>query len=418
MTVTNQQPIKKKLMLVPQYMQNFSCIGSDCEDSCCTGWRVNLDEATYKQYNRVRDTELTPLIEKHVNRVRSNASTNNYGKIKLEKDGSCPFLSEQKLCSIQLKLGEQFLSSTCSTYPRILNQVNDVFEKSATTSCPEVARLALLNPNGIEFDEIEEFVDSRSITHKTIKTNNKTSNKVDKYFWELRIFTIQVLQNRSYSLWERLIILGMFYQRVDEMIQTKNIDDIPRQIWVYSALIEDESLRNDLSNIPARYQVQMDLTKKLSDVRYLQGISNKRYLECFNETLLGIHCVEGTSIETMSEHYTAAYADYYEPFMNDHHYILENYLVNYVYKNMFPLGGHQSVYEAYVVMIVHYAMIKLHLIGMAGFHKGLTTDLAVKLIQSFAKTVEHNSLYVRNIFNLLKDNGYTSIAYISILIKN
>ena len=64
---------------------------------------------------------------------------------------------------------------------------------------------------------------------------------------------------------------------------------------------------------------------------------------------------------------------------------------------------YERFYDAFVVMVVHYAMIKLHLIGMAGFHKGLTTDLAVKLIQSFGKTVEHNNLYVRNIFQLLKD---------------
>ncbi|TVY08430.1 hypothetical protein FPZ49_18510 [Paenibacillus cremeus] len=211
----------------------------------------------------------------------------------------------------------------------------------------------------------------------------------------------------------------MFYQRVEECIQTKNIEEIPRQIGVFTHLIEEGSLREELANIPIRYQVQMDLTKRISDERVvLGGVNNPRYMECFSAMLHGIHCHDGVAIDTMAEHHTAAFSTYYQPFMEEHEYILENYLVNYAYKNMFPFGSHPGVYDNYVIMIVHYAMIKLHLIGMAGFHQGLTTELVIKLIQSFSKTVEHNTLFVRNIFKLLKDNQYTSMAYISILVKN
>ncbi|HIG18403.1 MAG TPA: aminotransferase class III-fold pyridoxal phosphate-dependent enzyme, partial [Candidatus Handelsmanbacteria bacterium] len=32
-----------------RYLTRFSCIGSECEDDCCHGWRVDIDEATYKK---------------------------------------------------------------------------------------------------------------------------------------------------------------------------------------------------------------------------------------------------------------------------------------------------------------------------------------------------------------------------------
>ncbi|MCH3023273.1 lysine-N-methylase, partial [Listeria monocytogenes] len=90
------------------------------------------------------------------------------------------------------------------------------------------------------------------------------------------------------------------------------------------------------------------------------------------------------------ERYADAYKKHYEPFMNEHEYMLENYLVNHVFKNLFPFTGEKDLFDAYVMLVMHYSLIKMHLIGMAGFHRTLTVDLIVKLIQSFAKTVEHN----------------------------
>ncbi|MFP3632204.1 flagellin lysine-N-methylase, partial [Burkholderia sp. SIMBA_045] len=82
----------------------------------------------------------------------------------MKSDLSCPFLNEEKLCSIQLKLGEDFLSHTCKTYPRVTQTVDDVVELSATLSCPEAARLALLNPNKMQFNRNEEARDTKPPT--------------------------------------------------------------------------------------------------------------------------------------------------------------------------------------------------------------------------------------------------------------
>lgn len=409
---------KTKTVLVPQYIRQFSCIGSACEDSCCVGWRVNIDEQTYKKYKRSDDFELAPIIEKNVTRNRSNPSSANFAKIKMNPNNACSFLNEEKLCKIQLNLGEDYLSTICASYPRIFNEVNGVKEKSATVSCPEIARLTLLNPDGIEFDEIEEVVDERFIINKKLDTHDKKlSSKVEKYFWELRIFTIQLLQNREYSLSDRLIILGMFYQKADEYIANKQVDQIPHLIGSYLSIIEEGSLKESLGSVPVQPIVQLELVKEMTEVRFFQGISNERYLECLSNMLNGLHYITGTPFEEVVKQYPVAY-ECYKPFMEENEYILENYLVNYVYKNMFPLSGTSHLFDDYVMLVVHYSMIKLHLIGMAGFHQGLNTELVIKLIQSFAKTVEHNSLFLKKLFDLLKENGYNTMPYMSILVKN
>jgi lysine-N-methylase len=60
----------------------------------------------------------------------------------------------------------------------------------------------------------------------------------------------------------------------------------------------------------------------------------------------------------------------------------------------------------------------MHLIGMSAFNKSLSDDLVVALIQSFAKTVEHNQQYINNIMELMRKNEFNTMAYMAILIKN
>ncbi|QED49595.1 flagellin lysine-N-methylase [Cytobacillus dafuensis] len=408
---------KASPLLIPQYVREFSCIGSACEDSCCAGWRVNIDEATYKKYKKTQDKELKPLFEKNIIRNRSNPSSVNFAKIKMRDGGRCSFLSEENLCKVQLNLGEDFLSNTCAIYPRTLNKINGVVEKSLTMSCPEAARLALLNPNGMEFDEAEELNTHGFILKELDTSNPKLMNKPIKYFWELRIFTIQVLQDRTYSLNERLIFLGLFFRKVQEAVDHGKLDSFQDIIAHYATMLANGGAKSDLSNVQTHLAIQMELCKELLDYRVAHGIGSERYKKCLSETLQGIEYTNEADVEEIAERYKEAFEEYFMPLMSEHEYILENYLVNYVFKNIFPFGN-KTMFDDYVMLILHYSIIKLHLIGMAGFHKGLTTELVITLIQSFSKSVEHNNVYLKRAFNLLRDNGFTTMAYMAILIKN
>lgn len=408
--------------IVPGYVKDFKCIGAACEDSCCIGWNVDIDQHTYMKYKKMRDAELTPIIEKHLKRNRAASSEAQYGKIKLNKlndDFRCPFLDERKLCKIQICKGEKYLSSVCTSYPRIINDVNSVFERSATVSCPEAARLALLNPRGIEFVEDEEPIGTRHFLRARIDTNDrKFANKPEKYLWDLRIFTINALQNRSYKLWERLIIIGMFCKKIEECVTENKTDEIPGVIGLFTDCINDRSFSEGLSGIPTQNTIQMELLKQIADTRYVMGINSARYIECFNDFLVGIQYTEDSRIEDIGTRYSEAYARYVEGFIREHEYIFENYLVNFAFKNIFPLSDGKTVFDSYMVLVLHYALIKMHLIGMSIPHEGLTVELTLKLIQSFAKEVEHNQQYISVIIELMKQNNYNTMAYMAIFIKN
>lgn len=411
---------KMRQLLQPQYVSQFHCIGPACEDSCCIGWRVQIDKDTYKRYRDCPDSILREQMDEKVKRHRTNPTDGNYAKIKLNPDGHCPFIDEDKLCSIQRKLGEEYLSVTCTIYPRITNTINGITEKSLTMSCPEAARKALLNPALMEFDETEEPLAVRNTDGRSINTADiKTTHKPQRYFWELRIFIISLLQNRQYPLWQRLVILGLFCRSLDQLVSEAKVHDIPLLIGTYQNQIEEGTFQEELNNVPNELTIQMELMKEVADERIFAGVNSKRFLECFAEFLNGIQYIANVKKEEISQRYAAACEQYYQPYMTEHEYIMENYLVNYVFKNLFPINGEKHIFDNYVMLIVHYAMIKLLLIGMAGFHKeNFNTDYVIKLIQSFSKVIEHNTAYLKTVFRILKDNGFNTMPYMAILIKN
>ena len=38
---------------VPDYFKQFKCIASECEDTCCAGWEIVIDDETYDMYKSV-----------------------------------------------------------------------------------------------------------------------------------------------------------------------------------------------------------------------------------------------------------------------------------------------------------------------------------------------------------------------------
>jgi lysine-N-methylase len=87
--------------------------------------------------------------------------------------------------------------------------INGLLERSAL--CP-----ALRQPErpshseGIEFDEAEESASIKNIINLNINTHElRLANKIHKYLWEIRIFTISVLQDRNYQL-VRVNYSGLF----------------------------------------------------------------------------------------------------------------------------------------------------------------------------------------------------------------
>ena len=405
-------------ILFPNYYDKFKCIADKCEESCCIGWRVTIDKDTYKKYRSISDAEIKEELYGKVKRIRTKASDVNYSRIKLNEDGRCPFLNENNFCDLYIKCGEEYLSNTCKVYPRTYNSVDDTLEVSLTMSCPHAAKLCLLNENPMEFnmEEIKnEFNDVK--INKKIKTDIDYSNRLKEIFWDLRFLTINILQNRNYSLSDRLILLGLFYNNAQTLVEENKEKDVLDLIDKYKNNIANGLFDESLKNIPSLDEYQFKIIKEIADSRFMKGISSARYKECYIDFLLGLNIQDGAEQEVIFNTYKGIRKEYFDDFLSKNEHVLENYIVNLVFRNMFPMYS-KSIFEDYVMLIVRYAYIKAIAIGMCGKHKeSFDRNHLVKIIQTFSRSVEHNNGFLNEINELLKKNGINTIAHMAILIK-
>lgn len=404
----------------PAYLQNFRCIGSPCEDNCCIGWDVDFDKESYQKYIQVKDGELKELFRTCVRKNPDSFSDDvDFAVVKLKKNKVCPFLNAEHLCKIQARFGERYLSNVCATYPRYTNVINGVYEHSATVSCPEAARLILQNPEGLSFAGGEEAANERFILNIGVDTREKSNPPRVRSLLALRDFSISLLQERRIPLGERLLLMGEFYEGFQKSGAAKNKDDSPALITAFRKRLDARTLTPDLSGTPADHTRQMVLLKEITDaLNVFTEIDSKRYVAFTKEFLKGIRPSGKSSPEGEGQCIALAYRDHYEPFMRTHDYLIENYLVNFMFKDLFPASEGENAFDAYMMLVIRYALIKLHLIGISAHRKELTEDTVVGFIQAFSKTVEHHKTYLESIAEQMTRKKYNTLKHMAVLLKD
>ena len=415
-------------LLQPSYFDAFHCIGSACEDTCCVGWIVHVDKPTYDKYQNCSDPELGPSLRTLITINEKGSNDDDYAKIVFTEAG-CSFLSEG-LCSIQQRLGESYLSNMCATYPRVMNRVGEVLQRSLDLSCPEAARVALLNPRPMDFDE-HEYPKGGSIrlgNSPSLDTSSlKDCPEPYRFFRDVRRLVISVLQNRSYPIWKRLFMLGCLCEKLAETEMRSADRDALNAVQKYVNGLDDL-----LAQCPAHPPaVQLEAVLELIVARISSDSNSRRFLDCYREFMSGIQWTSKSTMDEIGGRYAEAYSQYYVPFMSQHEHILEHYLVNYAHRTLFPFGLPESnqrlandrvpspIAAQYMLMTAHYAITKTLLIGMAGFHKSaFGVDHVIKLIQSCAKTFEHSATYPGQVIKMLADKAMTTPASLCVLMQN
>ena len=409
--------MSEKIVLSPSYIENFRCIGGECSDSCCVGWSVDIDKRTYQNYRVCKNVDFRKKLDIFIKRNRKSKSIRNYAKIVMEvKSRRCPFLNESNLCDIYINIGEESMSNTCIEYPRYYSKINGVLEKSLTLSCPEAARLVLDNKEFMSFNESSEENVKEYCISREIDTNKFNTHPLEKYFWELRIVAIDIIQNRSYSIDERIILLGFLSNEIDKCIIDKGSNNIPNLIEKYVVRIHNNEYKEFLNQIPNNIYLKVKLIKGIERLKISRGM-NAEFTNIVGKALLGLGCIEYATDEEIKTKYISAKENYDNVLEKKYNYILENYLVNHIFKNTFPLTDRKNIFEEYILICVYYSIIKFNLTGLSA-EKELTKEEIITFIQKFSKAIEHDATYIDIIEQSLKDNKLNTMAYMAILIKD
>ena len=376
--------------LRPQYAKTFRCIGADCEDTCCQGWDVVIDRDAYGKLQSI--PSFKPRVDEHIV-IIPNPTDADYARIQLTPSCACPFLSEERLCSIQQVYGEHYLPDICANYPRSTQRIDGLKETALLVACPEAARIVLLNPDLVQPEEpnLPRYHRFLHWADHPVRANGSPH----QFLWDIRAFSLLLLRDREYPLWQRLFLLGMFCKRLHEVTSAQQIELVPQLLKEHSEMIAEGKLRSSMDGIPTRTALQLGTILEIIN-HHLETTAGKhpRFRECVKDFLAGIHCGPGIHIETCAPVCEENQARYCAPFLQKHPYMLENYLLNHVFRTRFPYGldpqgkANDPLTE-FLTMCVLYALIRSLLVGISGhYREAFATEHVVKVVQSVAKSVE------------------------------
>ena len=403
--------MKKTIKLVyPKYVDEFKCIGGECEDNCCIGWDVDIDKITFKEYSNVKNNEIEELLHNNVFKNKNFTDENwDYGKVKLNNQKRCPLLNEKNYCKIQCSLGEDFLSNVCTSFPRIINKIDDQYEMSLDLACPEAARLILSRKEGLDITESEKKF-NKYIINDEIETNSDEESWL-KYFKEIREFSINIIKNRNFTLSERLYVLGDFLENL-ECIDYE-IDDVYEFINEYDVASVINSYKKDNLNYIFQVSFFNNMINSLDIVNEIDSETFKKYTK---EVLNGINAKDNYDIEKNADKYINEFKNYIEKYVNKNDYIFENYLVNFMYNNLFPFSEGEYMFDAYIMLLIRHSLMRFYLIGMYSYNKTDSGENIIKFIQVFAKAIEHDKNYLEEILDYIKENEFDNMEFASMLL--
>lgn len=367
---------------IPKYMGKFKCIGSECTDTCCAGWDINIDENSLERYKNSTGV-LKRLVDGKFLVGDTNDDFFNAGYMILKDGSMCPFLNENMLCDIHGGVGEENLCITCKSYPRIFNIVDGIYEKSALASCEEICRLALMSKEKMEFIEVDENLDEDNIEIRRIIDTEAFAGteSLIQYFWEIRILSINIIQCSEYSIDERLSILKRFYSKIDSLKLEGDwegleefFEDYSKGIFNYQEYIK-ESLKVD-----ERFSAIIgdnDIIKKIRSPRL------KKYAEDYRNNIL---------LDRNKDLYNDI-TEKIEEILKDYAYVMENYLVNQIFKDLIPFNKGEDMMASVNVLINTYKLIKEYLKGRIYKSKErIMAEDVVSVIQAISKDLEHNKV--------------------------
>lgn len=195
----------------PMYYDSFHCIAGRCEDTCCAGWEIDIDDRSYGYYKKVPGEfgrRLRENIQKY--QEEENTAYEAHGFI-LKKDRRCPFLNQEGLCDLYIELGEDALCDVCTNTPRNFMEYGGEREISISASCPEAARLIYGKK------EPHTFIVRMEEGELDIKESEEEMEFACR-IREARDRALRILQNRGFSITERVAKFLHFSEEVQNCL--------------------------------------------------------------------------------------------------------------------------------------------------------------------------------------------------------
>ena len=317
--------------LQPEYVGKFQCDGRVCNSKCCKNWMVDIDGPTYQKYCTI---EPKTERKKIVSRIKYKKQKGKF-LVEMAKNGFCPFLQSDGLCHIQKTWGADWLSNTCTMYPRMMYMAGELLVLALTLTCPLAAKLALLPKEPMSFEKVPLAAEQKE--EMVSRCAGRLSMMGDALL-DLQYGAISILQNRALSIDQRLIVLGFFLDQAGDMVEAGTPEQIETLAAVYTADDFMERVPEMLRAIDFR---EAEYVKSMFGL--IETLYGKDAEFQGREQPLMYHVVHAFGVKNrdvplseLVETYRKIFRPAQEQLLREFGHIFENYLVNEFFLEHYP----------------------------------------------------------------------------------
>lgn len=195
-------------LCMPEYYKKFKCTAEKCSDNCCIGWEIDIDDVTFSKYNKINSDFGKKLNE--------NICKGKQKSFILDNNERCPFLNNENLCEIFIKLGENNLCKICTEHPRYYEWFDGIKEGGIGLCCEEAARIIL--------SENKKF--STYTIDIPTEDCDEYDNSIYLYIKNARNKIIDYLDNCSLPLELKIRNILLFSEELQNNIDTNNLKPV------------------------------------------------------------------------------------------------------------------------------------------------------------------------------------------------
>lgn len=362
--------------------KDFECVADACPNTCCGGWRIEIDEKTYQKMVDNQERLGVPAEE-------WISQEDDAYLVNLDENGRCPMLNENNLCRIVLKLGPEYLCTTCMGYPRSLRIFGNVIEGQLSMSCPEVIARLMKKPQ-VQFDLTNDERPTYPFSHTALYlfASSVRTCIVDLLQYPADVSLVTKLF-ASFDILNKAVISFKNGQTDFELFQ----EEIGQYFLEETLLALDNCLMQGI-NESSRYQFLLHVQSSLEERsgRFQELVCQVREYFAKNNA------------DAFAEHidkFKEAIAEY------ENFYI--NYWVYHIFLDAMIIPDYENVLERFIYTAAEFCLTQT--IALVSFVNNgvLDKEEYIYIISNMSRMMEHNHLFREELTKRL-DNFHAASA--------
>ena len=246
-------------------------------------------------------------------------------------------------------------------------------------TCPIAAEEALFSSDGMVLDKIDNQNEKDSNFNLVLRNLNKKRLPDTKAIDSIIIGGLLILQNRNFSREERMVLLGLFLDRVDDIeLGDETADEIINIALAY----QTEKFQDEAREIMSAFSFKVE--------KY-QQIMTKLLSEAAEQEQLG--ALE--ELKKQVDNYTAMHDKWHQSLENQYGMAIDNFWLQEFLHHGYPFRFEGSFMHNYLAYILSYKMWEIILYGyIAQVDHILKKDGFMLAINTYSKIMNHKRKYL------------------------